>query len=154
LDSLLSRSLFSIWNTYWFGATAPYSTAVVRIAVVASLLINPPYLSDYHTFLSIHAGATYYPKGLLILLGSTPPSAAVCESIKVLATISSWLALLGLATRLSLGGLLYLSCHTYSYYVRLYAYMESWTQRNSDGLTAAAVHRVEPCLRARCGRAL
>jgi hypothetical protein len=135
LDSLLSRSLFSIWNTYWFGATAPYSTAVVRIAVVASLLINPPYLSDYHTFLSIHAGATYYPKGLLILLGSTPPSAAVCESIKVLATISSWLALLGLATRLSLA--VSFICHAILTAV-MFAFMPTWSHGHNVILMALA----------------
>jgi hypothetical protein len=98
-----------IWDSYWFSHGGKYSLGIVRMAVAASLLLSGLFQIDFKAFVLAQDPELYQPQGILNLLGSYLPPAYVFEVMEIVALISTWLFLFGLATRLS-GIFSFISC--------------------------------------------
>jgi hypothetical protein len=84
------------WQRYWFADGGRVALAIVRIAVATAVLIALARLA--HTRSPV-ASPAYRPIGIWMLLGHTPPPAALVSILWVVAWASTGAMLLGLATR-------------------------------------------------------
>jgi hypothetical protein len=86
------------WQRYWFAEGGRTAIAVVRIALATSVLLTLAHLAATESPVS---SKVYRPVGLWMLLGHTPPPAALVSALWVIACASTAAMLVGLATRAS-----------------------------------------------------
>jgi hypothetical protein len=89
------------WRRYWFGARAPLSIEVLRIAIALAALHawNLCTFSSYSSMLAAYPEGAYRPLGLLRLFGGDPPPVWCLEALKWFALAAAICVLVGLATR-------------------------------------------------------
>jgi hypothetical protein len=87
-----------VWSRYWFDGGGRISLAIVRVAVASSVLLSLARIT--HGTL-VAAPSLYRPVGIWMVLGAHPPPRTLIEVLWVVAWISSFAMLVGLATRTS-----------------------------------------------------
>ena len=92
------------WRRYWFGARAPLSIEILRIAMAVALLHawSLTTAQSYQAVLDRYPEGAYRPLGLLRLFGGDPPPVWCLETLKWAALVGAICVLVGLATRPSL----------------------------------------------------
>jgi hypothetical protein len=92
------------WTGYWFAPGGAYSSSMVRMAIAAAVLLSSRVyvVPDYELYLVLRPDANYLPKGILRLLGGTPPPAGAFEVIRLVAAGATLCALVGLFSRASM----------------------------------------------------
>jgi len=93
----------SRWQRFWFLDGGQYASAFVRIGIAASVLLTLHRIGidDYEAHLASRSAALYDPDGILMLLGSKMPSAMLLDTLRIVAYVSTWMLLLGAATRVA-----------------------------------------------------
>jgi predicted DCC family thiol-disulfide oxidoreductase YuxK len=99
--------IYRRWQDYWFRKDGILSIGICRIAVFASLLFTHHKVvgfarPSYEVFLANKEPGLYKPLGILKLFGDTVPSASFFEVCQYTALISTYFAIVGLFTRISM----------------------------------------------------
>lgn len=95
--------LGSWWSRVWMGSGFYSSSSFCRIAVGLVTLgaMRLALRGDYPIFLEAQNPDLYDPVGLLILFGSEMPNAEVFSTFKAVLSVSVWMMIFGLFTRIS-----------------------------------------------------
>lgn len=92
------------WQNYWFLKKGFLSIGICRIAVFLSILLTHLDITpfNYQNLLDSQPLDLYQPVGVLKFFGNTPPSASFLESCESVAFVSTWFAIIGLLSRVSM----------------------------------------------------
>jgi len=132
------------WNQYWFSKGGVLNLGIARIVICFSVLISFYIyrMHDYTIYLSLQDSDLYNPCGILKFFGPSQPSALFFEIIKHIAHLSTWLAIIGLFSRVSL----WFSCLSNLILASLlYSFSPTWSHGFNIPLLAQITILFAPC---------